>query len=533
MRFVALLFCAAVSLSAQQCTYTLKANAFVAGAAASSTNPPASFTVATSSQGCTFTASTGAAWIHITNGPGYTGTSDVMFTIDSNQNSSQLRKDVITVATPTGQSLSVTVTQVAGICNYSLSATSNHFPLGGGSGSFNVTTGCAWTAASNQGWVSLGSSTSFLGNGTVNYTAAANVCVAARTATVTVQAATSNPPTFQIMQDGSDANLSFSPASVGVAVGASMGRVTVNTGAACPWTAYSDSGWLQIVTAANGSGSGGITYSIAANTGPTRTGNLHIGNDLFPVTQQGVSAPAPQLTTILNGASYSGGAVSPGEIVALFGSTLGPAQGVPYQLGAGGTSIGNSLGGVQVLFNGTAAPLLYVSAGQINAIVPYEVAGSSNASIQVTYQATPSNTLTVPVQGATPGLFSIDRSGSGPGAILNQDYSVNSGTVPAPRGTPIMIYCTGTGVTDPAGSDGVLTPLALPYRLIPASVNVQVTIGGIPATVVYAGAAPGAVAGLTQINAVVPGGVSPGENVPVSVQIGNTPSQAGITVAVQ
>jgi uncharacterized protein (TIGR03437 family) len=538
MKFAALLIAAAASLSAQQCSYSLSANSFVMGAAASGTSPEPSFTVTTDPQTCTFTAATTASWIHLQNGPNYTGTSQVLFLLDSNATSTMLRSDVITITT-SGGSGTVSVAQLAGICDYILSSTSADIPVAGGSGSFNVTSGCPWSVVSSQGWANLGSNTSFLGNGTVNYTVAANGCVASQSATITVENGLYNPPTFQITQDGSAANLSISPASATVGVGASVGRVTVNTGDNCSWSAFSDASWLQITTSLNAYGAGGASYSIQANTGPQRTGNVHVSSGgvsvLFPVTQQGAAAPTPNLTTILNAASYNSptyanGPVSPGEIVALGGTNLGPATGVSYLLSSDGKSISNLLAGVQVLFNGTAAPLLYVSATQINAIVPYEVAGSANANIQVTYQGLAGGTLAAPVQTATPGLFSLDKSGSGPGAILNQDYSVNSGTNPAARGTAILIYCTGAGVTNPPGSDGVLTPLTQPFLLIPAPVTVL--IGGVQATVAYAGAAPGSVAGLTQINAIVPAAAASG-SVPVVVQIGTYSSQTGVTVAVQ
>ncbi|HXS94962.1 MAG TPA: BACON domain-containing carbohydrate-binding protein [Candidatus Limnocylindrales bacterium] len=537
MRFLALLLLAPAGLLAQQCQYTISANTFVAGAAASSTNPTPNFIVTTKNQTCTFMVSTNATWIHILNGPSFTGDSTVMFVLDSNATSSALRKDTITVTTA-GGSLSVSITQVAGICNFTMSGTSDHFGIAGGTGSFDVITGCGWGVTSLQGFINFGGLTSFLGPSTVKYTVAPNSCVAARTATVTVETGQFNAPVFQVTQDGSPANLSVSPAVTTVGSGVNIGRLSVNTGSGCSWSAFSDVNWLTITGSASGGGAGGITYTVAANVGAQRTGSIHIGPALFTVTQLAAAAPAPQVTTILNAASYNSsntpayanGPISPGEIVAIGGSNMGPTTGAPYLLSTDGKSISNLLVGTQVTFNGIPAPLLYASATQINAIVPLALAGSTKADIQVVYLGTAGNTLTEPVQAATPGLFSIDKSGAGPGAILNQDFSVNGNTNRASRGSVIAIYCTGTGINSPAGQDGVLTDLTQPFPSVVAQLSV--TIGGVPANVVYAGAAPGSVAGLTQINVVVPD-AAPSGNVPVLVQVGGVSSQAGLTVAVQ
>jgi uncharacterized protein (TIGR03437 family) len=305
----------------------------------------------------------------------------------------------------------------------------------------------------------------------------------------------------------------------------------VTTGGSCSWSAFSDANWLQLTGTPSGTGLGSFPYSVLANTGPARTGSIHVGAQTFTVTQLATPPPAMQLTAVVNAASYATGAVSPGEIVVLGGANLGPAQGVAYQLSADGQSIPKTLAGVQVLFGATPAVLLYVSAVQINAIVPYAVAGSGGTAVQVQYQNQASNTLTVAVQAASPGIFSQDRSGVGPGAILNQDLSLNASLSPATAGSVIQIFATGGGVTNPPVADGFLAPAA-PLPQVTTQ-PVAVTIGGLAAQVTYAGAAPGLVAGVTQINAAVPAGVAPGLSVPVVVQVGSWRSQAGLTITVK
>jgi hypothetical protein len=112
---------------------------------------------------------------------------------------------------------------------------------------------------------------------------------------------------------------------------------------------------------------------------------------------------------------------------------------------------------------------------------------------------------------------------------LNQDNSVNSASKPAARGSIIQIYATGEGQTSPIGVTASVTGTDLKTPVL----QVKVSIGGQDAVVQYAGSAGGAVAGLLQVNAVVPQAVSPGAAVPISVSVGGVSSQSGATIAVQ
>jgi hypothetical protein len=133
------------------------------------------------------------------------------------------------------------------------------------------------------------------------------------------------------------------------------------------------------------------------------------------------------------------------------------------------------------------------------------------------------------VAATAPALFTADSSGKGPGAILNQDLSYNSAANPANPGDVVVLYCTGEGQTTPAGVDGLLaTGSTLPKPVA----NYSVTIGGQAATVLYAGAAPGLVAGVMQVNVQLPAGL-PGGSQPVVLTVGGVASQAGVTVAVK
>jgi uncharacterized protein (TIGR03437 family) len=229
----------------------------------------------------------------------------------------------------------------------------------------------------------------------------------------------------------------------------------------------------------------------------------------------------------VNAASFQGGPVSPGELLAIFGLGIGPPTGVGLQLTSGGL-VSTLLGGVQVLFDGIPAPLTFVRADQVNVVVPYGVAGKQQTQVTLQFQGRSSNTITLPVAATSAGVFALDASGRGQGAILNQDQTVNGPANPAEKGSIIAIYANGAGQTDPPGVDGKPATPPLPKPLE----KVTATIGGINAELLYAGAAPTLVAGVLQVNARIPAGV-PSGNVPVVITVGNTTSQSTITLAVK
>jgi uncharacterized protein (TIGR03437 family) len=220
----------------------------------------------------------------------------------------------------------------------------------------------------------------------------------------------------------------------------------------------------------------------------------------LPVT---MTVGGPELSEIVNAASYARGAVAPGEIVTLFGTGLGPAA--------------LTTQGVNVFFDGRPARVIYARADQVGAVAPMELAGQTVTSVQVHYRGQRSESLQRPVEEAKPGIFTAGSAGSGQGAIVNETGTVNSASTPAEKGSTVAIYLTGAGVTDAEGR--IVAPVA-------------VRIGGVETAVRYAGAAPGSIVGLYQINAVVPGEVASGD-VPVVVTVGGAATQQGVTVNVQ
>jgi uncharacterized protein (TIGR03437 family) len=230
---------------------------------------------------------------------------------------------------------------------------------------------------------------------------------------------------------------------------------------------------------------------------------------------------------VVNAASFLSGSVAPGELISIFGQNLGPVTALGLQVSNG--SVTTSLGGVQVLFNGIPAPIISAYSTQVNVIVPFQVQGP-NAAIQLNYSGTTSALVAAPVISTAPGVFTANSAGTGPGAVLNQDYSSNNAGHPAAAGSVVILYLTGAGQTNPPGSDGLVntesTVLAQP------ALPVTAQVGGLPATVAYAGNSVGIVSGVVQVNLVLPAGLASGPQ-PVVVRIGSANSQPGVTIAVQ
>lgn len=234
----------------------------------------------------------------------------------------------------------------------------------------------------------------------------------------------------------------------------------------------------------------------------------------------------PTVAAVTNVASYGNGSISPGEMVVIFGAGMGPSNVVGFQLDQQGR-IATTVSQVQVLFDGNPAPLIYVSATQISAMVPYGVAGESSTQIQVVYQGNPSVSFQKPIAPSAPGIFTADSSGQGQAAMANSDGSYNTAANPAIPGSYVTFYLTGEGQTNPPGSDGNIATSTANVVL-----PVTVQIAGRTAQLLYAGSAPGNVNGFAQINAVIPADMQYGGNLPLVVQIGGVSSQSGVTLAV-
>jgi len=279
---------------------------------------------------------------------------------------------------------------------------------------------------------------------------------------------------------------------------------------------------------------GNVLYEGLYQTGlqPASLFEAQLANRLSPVPADWIDAcgAAPVLNSgaVTNAASFATGPLSPGEIVTLFGSGMGPATLVTATVNTFGL-VDSQLSGTRVLFDGNAAPLVYSRADTVSAVVPYAVAGQATTQVQVEYLGQRSTAASFPVAATSPGIFKLGDAGDGVGIwVLNQDGTLNSPANPASPGSIVVLYATGAGQTNPPAVDGSLAsaPFPAPQQ------TVTVTIGGVGAQLLYAAAAPFEIAGLLQINAVIPPGLAPSNTTALVLVVGGAPSQSGCTVAV-
>ena len=307
-----------------------------------------------------------------------------------------------------------------------------------------------------------------------------------------------------------------------------------------------------------------ILWSIAVTNPapPTNPGQLPATTTFFVTdpTQPGIVSvvnsasflpTAVQTGTGANPVSPGATSLSPRQIISIFGQNLGPANVTPTTPAGSPLAYPTNAGGVQVAFKFGSpaqtvyAPILMTSGNQINCIVPVEVGtaiGSANttAAVAVINGASPTPDFPVTVVAQDPGVFTFGGLGQGQAAVLNIDsstgsYTINSTKTAAPRGSTIAIYAAGLGdlASPPNLANGEVTSSAVTV----ASDTCRVDIDGQPAVVSYCGTSPGAVAGLVQINAVIPPTIKTGAAISMTVSAGSAAtsrrSQPGVTLAVK
>lgn len=324
--------------------------------------------------------------------------------------------------------------------------------------------------------------------------------------------------------------------------GANTAAKLVPSGAAITITGSGFGTQCATCTVTASSSGGPVALQVSAWTDGSITAQLPATfNGLTPIAVQAAASadsinimaaapPAPTLiTTITNGASGASGPIAPGEIITIKGTGLGPAAGVRFSVDPTTGKVDTTLAGVQVTIGGVPAPITYASAGQINAIVPYEIAGQTQVALTVQYQGASSTAQPLPVAAAAPGAFTLNSTGSGQAVAANQDGSLNGPSSPAPKGSYLVIYFTGGGQTVPAGATGSVNSLTILKQLQ----NVTATVGGQPATVTFAGAAPGLVDGVGQLNIQLPANIATGNALPLVISVNGIASPPTATLAVQ
>jgi uncharacterized protein (TIGR03437 family) len=244
-------------------------------------------------------------------------------------------------------------------------------------------------------------------------------------------------------------------------------------------------------------------------------GTVRIGQGIGPYLGLTVAFQAPNFTPsgpvyinptgIVNAASFSPftSGVAPGEFITIFGTNLAPstlvASSIPYP---------TMLNGVQVIIDGVAAPLYFVTPGQIAAIVPsenpYEL-----ANIQVINNGVSSNVVSELINPTVPGIYTIPSGGIGYAAVVDTNTGkIVTPSTPANPGDTVEVFATGLGTAYPPVADGAAPPDS---PLSNTVATIQADLDGNNATVLFAGLAP-TLAGLYQINVTIPSSTTAGDH---------------------
>jgi uncharacterized protein (TIGR03437 family) len=451
------------------------------------------------------------------------------------------------------QTVSVTLTVNAPPPTISLSAVQLHFSyvVGGvapasqsvvvsnsGGGTFT------WSAASSASWLTLSSAPGVLTvainlaglspntyTGTITITAAgASNSPQAVSVTLTV---TAPPPSISL----STGQAHFAYATGGAPPAPQSISISNSGGGTLAWSASSNASWLSATP--SGTAPSTLTISVTPTSltpGPyqgaitvSAAGAANSPQTISVSLTVSAAVPSVVITSVTNSASGASGAIAPGEIITIKGSGLGPATGVSFSVDPNTGMVDSTLAGTVVLFGSFAAPITYASAAQINAIVPYEVAGPPQIAVQVQYQGAVSNSFTVQVAAAAPGAFTFNSTGAGQAVAANQDGSFNGPSNPAPKGSYLTIYFTGGGQTNPSGVTGSVTGAVLKWLAQP----ITVTVGGQQVTVAFDGTAPTFVDGVGQLNIQLPTAMPSGSALPLVITVGGFASPNTATLAVQ
>jgi astacin len=294
---------------------------------------------------------------------------------------------------------------------------------------------------------------------------------------------------------------------------------------------YYDAGTKVQITAVPNSGFA-LRYWLGDFAGGTLQQSLTM-DDQHDVTAY-FGAPLP--FSVLNAGSFLGNpqfdntgfVVTAGEIVTIFGTNLGPTSLTTAQLDANG-NIATTLAGTRVLFDNVPSPMIYTSANQVSAVVPFAVTGKTSTVVRTEYNGVQSGGLSIGAADSAPALFTANASGTGQIAALNQDYSINSPSRPAEPNTVIQLYATGGGPWTESIPDGQIVG----SHLVAPRAPVFARVGKLPAQILYAGTAPSLVNGALQINILLPKELIGGPAVPIQISVGNYTSPPGTTLAVK
>ena len=285
---------------------------------------------------CTWTASTDAKWISELSPASGQGSANVTFQASPNPDG-VARQAAMTVS---GQS--ATISQAAAPCRVELAESGGQVPATGGTATVSVVApnGCSWQASSNSAWLSVTAGSTGNGNGTITFAAASNTGIARTGALViedqsfTVSQAAAVPvlPCQHVIQ----------PTSASIPAAGGSGVVEVNAAAGCVWNATTSASWIAITSGTNGNGAGSVRFSVGANTGSARTGNVSISGEVLSISQAGNCSVSAAPTSQAVGAA--GGAGVPIAVATTAGCTWAATSAVPWLVivsGANGSGNGS------------------------------------------------------------------------------------------------------------------------------------------------------------------------------------------------
>ena len=235
---------------------------------------------------------------------------------------------------------------------------------------------------------------------------------------------------------------------------------------------------------------------------------------------------------ILSAAGLFGGKVAPGEVIVLFPANAGPAVLAGQQFDPDGR-VATQIAGMRVLFDGVPAPIAYTVTGHACAVVPYEVSGKKDTQVVVEYRGARSEPVKLAVVESAPALFTLDATGKGQAAMLNEMGCCNSRRNPAAPGEAAVLYATGAGQTLPASVTGAVEVHNRDSDYPTPRAAVRVLVGGQPAQITFLGSAPHMVSGMVQINIRLPKNTPVGDAVPLKMTVGEAISPDGVTMAVR
>jgi polyisoprenoid-binding protein YceI len=439
---------------------------------------------------CTWSVFTQAGWVSDFSPAAGQGNGAFEFRVAANAANSPREGEILV------NDARLRIAQEGAPCHFSLAPQDETAPPAGTSGRITVTApaGCAWTAMPSAPWITIESTASGSGNGTVSYRIAANNGTSGRNGTIAIGDRQFAVAQAAAMSSGPAASCTVVLGSMSQDIGASGGEgvpIAVTAPAGCPWTAVSTASWITVTSGASWTGNGTVGFSVAANTGASRNGAMTIGGQMFTVAQ----AAGNPCSYAINPTSTSvGAATSNGSVNVSAGD------------GCGWTATSN------------ASWLTITSAdrGSGNGIVRYSVATNGGASRSGTLSIA-GETLTITQAAAAPACsYTIDPASASVGAgASNGSVNVSAGNGCGWTATSNASWLTITSADGGSGNGTVRYSVAANSG---AARNGTLSIAGETLTITQAAAAPACSYTIDPTSASVEAGASNGS---VSVTAGS------------